>query len=188
LNSNIRELDGFAVDRDGTGENNGRYRLTEDGQWQVKKSVPTVFGTRDAYFPCLQDDPDEFYRLAFFGGIIGVHRYKGGQVMQGILYTLTFGMGGVLYLCDLLAMLLGSYLVQHTVYVMDPDTQCIRKLVQKQYLGPLGNRRRAAVLFVLAFAVAGLAVTFVYRPLATAAGQALSGLASSAAQDIFRDM
>jgi TM2 domain-containing membrane protein YozV len=171
-----------------TSEDHGKYRMSENGEWQVRKAINSGLATRNVYYPCLSDDPDEFFRLAFLGGIIGAHKYKSGQVMQGIFYTLTFGLCGVLYLCDLLAMICGNYCVQNNLYVSDATNGYhIVKRVQKRYLRALDNKRAAVMLFLLAFFIAVLAVGLIYRPLVALVGQALSGLATSAAQGFLQN-
>lgn len=169
-------------------ENNGKYRLTDDG-WQVRRTISTwMDGTREAYFPCMEEDPDELFILTLVGGLVGAHKYKTGQIGQGLLYTLTFGMCGIAYVMDLITMLTGNYRIQKNEYL---PNRCGRALIIRRkhvwYLREVSDRQKKLLLMPVAILIATLAVIFVYRPLLGLIGGGLSGLAGGVSQSIFKN-
>lgn len=47
--------------------------------------------------------------LCLFLGVLGVHRFYVGKVSTGILYLVTFGLGGIGVLVDLIMILSGNF-------------------------------------------------------------------------------
>jgi len=47
--------------------------------------------------------------LCFFLGGFGIHRFYTGHTVLGIVYLLTFGIGGFGVIIDFIRMILGSY-------------------------------------------------------------------------------
>ncbi|MCR5791321.1 MAG: TM2 domain-containing protein [Lachnospiraceae bacterium] len=88
----------------------------------------------EEWYPVAEDDPDGFFLLALFGGPFGLHKFKTGQITAGILYLISFGGLGVLYITDLISMLLGTYCLKQTIYKEDEQGQFLKR-TRRIYMG-----------------------------------------------------
>lgn len=161
---------------------NRKVRITSDGTVEVLKERTRKIGFIDTMYPmgtkwyrCSDRNPDDFYLFTFFGGIIGLHKFADRKIAQGLLYLCTFGMGGVFYVLDLFALLLGNYCNTQTTYNKD-EFGTLHRQQEFIYVRPLEHKVRAIVLLALSIVVAVLAVIFVFKPLISLLGTILASL------------
>lgn len=147
------------------------YRTSEDGALLVKRKLQdksygmtNVFSCNELWFPCSDEDADEFYLKVFLGGWFGYHRFKQGQFLYGLFYLFTCGCCGVFYLYDLLELLLGDYYYFETSYDYDDVKGAVTRTKRRIYYAELKNKKRAVVLFGVAFFLTVILVQFIYRP------------------------
>ena len=115
----------------------------------------------EAWYPVAEDDPDRFFLLTLLGGPLGLHKFKSGQIVAGILYFLTFGGLGVLYITDLLSLLFGTYHLKQTVYTEDEQGQ-LQKRTRRIYMGKPKRAPGKLMITVLAVFFTYFAVRFGY--------------------------
>lgn len=125
------------------------YKVGEDGEIYLYRH-----GHFQSASPC---DPDRTYRLALFGGTLGLHRFAIGKWFSGIFYLLTGGIFLVGWLTDLLFLLIGG-----------------QKDRKKRYLFPLSERRKALFLLPLGL-VTGVILFLLYLSAAKACMTAMNG-------------
>lgn len=149
------------------------YRYTEDGVLLVRKleaeklgGFDTLVGNKEMWYRCSEKDSDSQYLKVVLGGWCGLHKFMEGSWLQGLFYLMTCGCFGVFYLCDLLTLFLGNYFYRDVTYV--DEGMGIERRMQKIYYAPLEHRKRAALLFLLAFLILILAVCFIYQPIGNA--------------------
>lgn len=150
-------------------DHSGKYRYNSDGSIEVKKYVAekvgfieTMSAEREVYYPCMDMDGDDFFKLTLFGGMIGLHQYKTGHYIKGLLYTLTLGCCGVFWILDLIMILTGNY--KYT-YVEKVDVSGANTLQRKIYFNrPLKNKKFALISIPIACIVAFLIIYFGYIP------------------------
>lgn len=71
---------------------------------------PKCFVKRGSeWMPAFREDSDKAFRLALFGGFLGLHRFYLHLPLSGLLYMLTFGIFGVGWLFDVIEILLGCW-------------------------------------------------------------------------------
>ena len=146
------------------------YRYTEDGVLLVRKleseklgGFDTMFGCKEMWYQCSENDPDSQFLKVVLGGWFGLHKFMEGSLLQGLFYLMTCGCFGVFYLCDLITLYCGNYFYRKVTYV--DDGMGIERRMQKIYFAPLEHRKRAALLFLLAVVILVLAVCFMYQPI-----------------------
>ena len=115
----------------------------------------------EAWYPVAEDDADRFFLLTLFGGLFGLHKFKSGQIPAGILYFLTFGGLGVLYITDLLSLLLGTYHLKQTVYTEVEQGQ-LQKRIRRIYMGKPGRVFWKLMITVIAALFTYFAVRYGY--------------------------
>lgn len=115
--------------------------VNEDGV-EFHKHTTTFLGlaTGEAYFRMSDEEQDIMYLVTLFGGIFGLHHFMRGNFLKGILYLLTGGGFGVLYLADVLQMCNGSYSYYEATYGEDDNGKPTR-LKEKVYTRPLSDKR-----------------------------------------------
>lgn len=164
---------------------NKKVRIRSDGTVEVLRErtkkigfIDTMYPMESKWYRCSERNPDDFYLFTFLGGIIGLHKFADRKIAQGIFYLLTFGMGGVFYVGDLLTMLLGNYCNTQTTYSKD-EHGALQRQQEYIYNKPLEHRVRAVILLSLSIVVAVLSVVFVFKPFITLLGSLLAGLLSA---------
>ncbi|MCR5789486.1 MAG: TM2 domain-containing protein [Lachnospiraceae bacterium] len=115
----------------------------------------------EEWYPVAEDDPDSFFLLALFGGLFGLHKFKTGQITAGILYLISFGGLGVLYIMDLISMLLGTYCLKQTAYTEDEQGQLL-KHARRIYIGKPGRILCKLVYTSIALVLTYFAVRYGY--------------------------
>ena len=157
-------------------------RISEDGLLEVEKEVTrkigpfdTMYSSGKQWYRCSNRDADKFYLLTFLGGLIGVHKYADKKILEGILYTLTFGLCGVMYVSDLFTMLLGNYYSSDVVFSQNTNGR-IEKHSDLVFLQPLKKKGRAVIMLICSIMIAFFAVNVIYQPLITFFSDVLSNI------------
>lgn len=146
----------------------GNYRIYPDGRMEIKRAVTESVGgvistfveKGTAYFPCMEADGDQFFLLTLLGGLFGLHKFKTGNYLRGILYALTCGCCGVFYILDLLSIIFGSY--SYSMISSDKSSGTVEFQKKRFYSRPLKNKKKAMLLTLVAAVFAFLLVKFVY--------------------------
>ena len=133
----------------------------------------------EQWFPVADDDPDGFLMLTAIGGIFGLHKFKAGQIGKGILYLLTFGGFGVMYIFDLISLFMGGYYIKQTAY--DETDGDLKRYSKRVYMGKPSFSIRNCVVSLLASIAVICAVRFIYIPVSS---QICYKLANSFAQGV----
>lgn len=128
-----------------SGIKKGKYTYYPSGRVTVKKLVGgnTLFSslsTKVYDYPCLDETGDYTYLTTAFGGWFGLHKFKQGDVKQGILYLLTCGGFCVFHLLDILSLLLKDYKVVKRHYFRN-DADKIEKSEERIYARPIENKK-----------------------------------------------
>ncbi len=125
------------------------------------------------YFPVSDEDPFKFLLLTVFGGIIGLHRFKAGEIVKGIGYIISCGCFGAGYLVDIYSILTGTYHIESSIYHDDEDGYRQEKL--RIYVDELSSRQKIMgyVLLVVGIGILYLAAKAVYLPVLNRIGFAL---------------
>lgn len=112
-----KEADKPVTIRDEMKRSMQRYYIS-NGTKYVRKL--DSFG-REEYCRVSNADPDEFYKVALFGGMFGLHKFKDGQILKGIGYLVSGGLFGAFWVIDLLMILLGNYRMADGSYLDRPN-------------------------------------------------------------------
>ena len=117
------------------------------------------------YFPVSDEDPFKFLLLTVFGGIIGLHRFKAGEIAKGIGYILSCGCFGAGYLLDIFSILTGTYHIESSIYHDDENGYRQEKL--KIFVDELSCRQKLIgyVLFAVGIGLVFIAEKTVYLPI-----------------------
>ena len=147
-----------------SGDTNGEYRY-ENGNLYVSKRIssgiiPELLPEK-AWFRCMETDGDRFFWVALFGGLFGVHKFATRQYFQGLLYLLTFGVCGVFYVSDLVAILTGSYFLYDSTYDFSAGRAVRRR--ERLYSRPVEKKRIAISATICAAVSAVFIVKYGYR-------------------------
>lgn len=142
--------------------------IDENGNKYRKFSTKTKYlgySYKEDWYPIANDDPTSFLILTILGGWFGLHKYKVGQVFQGILYTLTAGGFGVFYVFDIISMLLGDYSVVSTSYEETEEGK-LKQVKSKIYLDkiPFTFIKKAGV-FLTVLVIAFLSTKIYFKGL-----------------------
>ena len=145
-----------------------KTRIDENGTMYVKKTMSTGLSgleemafEREAWYKCLDISGDGFYRLTLFGGWFGLHKYMTGHFIQGLIYTLTFGVCGVSYIFDLLYEIMGCYADDTYTYEKVSGMDVKRSKV-RQYARPVTVSAFTYISFVVAAIMTYLAIKYGY--------------------------
>ena len=159
--------------------NDGKYVYYPDGTIKVRRYVSRGFGSGGEYlFPCIEEDQNKKFWVTVLGGWFGVHKFLERKWLQGLLYLLTCGVGGIFYLFDIISMLLGTYSYDVVDYSMGYDRKIVRN-GQKYYMKPLEKKTLCAIGGILGgIALTLFAMTCVYRPLLSLVVMLLSSISS----------
>lgn len=152
-----------------------------NGQRYKRYSTRTkLFGYsyRDDWYPIAEDNSDKFFLFTILGGIVGLHKYRTGEFMQGFLYTLTFGGFGIFYIFDVLAMFSGSYFVTTTDYSED-DRGKLHQIKSKVFLDKLSSPLIGMAGLLISIIIAYISIRFGYMRLLRAINEGISALASN---------
>lgn len=139
--------------------------VDEDGVTYEKHYVSSYFGLKhtETWCPVADDNPNTFFLLTLFGGFIGLHKFKTGQIMQGLFYALTFGGFGIFYISDLLSIITGTYYLKQTTYT-DCDDGSVTSSTRRIYIGKPTNVWKSLACTLCGIGVSYLLMTQVYFP------------------------
>ncbi len=146
----------------------GKYKIESDGTMYVKKKMAatyhgfdTLTPEQEAWFPCMDIDGDSFFIRTLLGGWFGLHKFMTGHYLQGIIYTLTFGVFGISYLFDLLYIITGYYTDDRYTYEGRVGTTITRHK-HRRYSRPVSNRMYSVIALVIAGIITYMAVRYGY--------------------------
>jgi hypothetical protein len=145
----------------------GDYEIFPDGSMRVRRMASTGsftgMGSTQTYsYPCSDEDGNTTFWVTLLGGWFGLHKFRAHKWGMGILYLLTCGMCGVFWVCDVLALLTGSYSNKIVKYSRG-QSGTISRTISRVYARPVTDKRfwlgiPAAILATI------LLVSFIYRP------------------------
>lgn len=138
------------------------------------------YSYREDWYPIADDNPDRFFVLTVLGGILGLHKYRAGEITQGLLYTFTFGGFGIFYIFDLLSMLSGTYFVTTTDYTEDEKGK-LHQTKSKIFLDRLSSSLISIGGLSISIVIAYISVKYGYMRLLRAINEGISALASGLA-------
>ena len=145
------------------------YRYTEDGVLLVRKiesekigSFDTMFGCKEMWYQCSEENPNGQFLKVVLGGWFGLHKFMERSWLQGLFYLLTCGCFGVFYFCDLLSIFCANYFYRKVTYI--DEGMGIERRMQKIYYAPLEDKKQVVLLLLLAIVILILALFFVYQP------------------------
>lgn len=73
---------------------------------------------REQWYPINEDvDAEKLYKYCLYGGIVGAHKFAEGRVIMGLLYLISLGCFGVMWISDVLAMLGNNYRLRDGSYL-----------------------------------------------------------------------
>jgi len=140
----------------------GNYYYYPDGAVRVKKEYGKMLKSRDGLFECDEEDPNRFFWIMLLGGWFGLHKYKEGKYIQGILYSLTMGLFGFCYALDILALLTGTYFRTEVSYEREHRT--ITRNKTKIYYAQVQKRYYHYILPVVTTVAVYLLCSYVFFP------------------------
>lgn len=153
----------------------GRYRIYPDGSMETKRTVNTrkvgpvmAENFHEMWFPCFDEEGDKTLIYTALGGFFGLHKYRQGKILQGILYTLTFGVCGVFYFFDVFNVLIGNY--KDGLIIKDNTSRFKAQI----YSRPVKNKIKGAILCAIALVIAFCGTKFLYFPLVSTLGDKLT--------------
>ena len=158
IENNERPGNGTYTDEDGT-----EYILRHSEQrigGENGINTGLVGGRR--WYRVSDDDPDMLLSFAIFGGWFGLHKFRQGEVSEGILYLMTCGCLGVLPATDILMMLAGNY-SYHEVDYYDDEKGNLCRTKTKVYMKRPSKRLYCIIGIGLAFFMALIASKTLYH-------------------------
>jgi len=123
--------------RETDAQTRGYYR-DEDGNLYVYR--------RRKFYPASELDPEQLFRLAAYGGVLGLHRFALRKYFTGLVYFFTCGFFLVGYFLDLLQLFMGTLDDGH-----------------KKLLFPFRAQKNRLLRLVPSFAVSTVAFLFYLR-------------------------
>ena len=147
-----------------------KYFVDDEGVMRVRKvncrrirGYETFMPDREYAYPCMDMDGDRLFLLTLVGGWFGLHKFMTGKFLQGVGYAISGGLGGVFYVLDLVAMLLGSYVHEVISFEAEGHGSVVRKSV-RYYNRPVVHRALGWFGVAAAVGIAVVVVRWVYVP------------------------
>jgi hypothetical protein len=164
----------------------GDYEIYPDGSMRVRRLTNSGsfggFGSTQTHsYPCAEEDGKTTFWVTLLGGWFGLHKFRAHKWGTGILYLLTCGMCGVFWVCDVLALLTGSYSNKVVEYSRG-QSGTITRTISKVYARPIKDKRFWLGIPASIFA-AILLVSFVYRPTYNLVSTGVGTVMESVAED-----
>lgn len=162
----------------------GKYRYHPNGDIEIKRGITSKVGfvdtfmeVRTAWFPCMDMNGDDFFRLTALTGLFGGHKFKTGKYLQGLWYLLTLGCCGSLYIIDLLMIIFGAY--NYTIITNESGTGTQNLVKHRFFSKPMKNKKIALAVIPVCLLVAVVLVKFIYLPTLIGISDIVSSLISS---------
>lgn len=172
-------------ERNGKGRPSDKIRVDASGtEWVLRDSDVKVAGIstgligRKAWFRVSEMPAEKVILSAAFGGCLGVHQFLLGNFLQGFLYLLTCGFGGMLPAVDILLMVLGAFHYEETSYFETGEEKRLEQCKARVYLRKPERLSPWMAFVAVSLAVGLCAVRFLYRPLLRCLGIGLGYLGS----------
>ncbi len=157
-----------------------KYRVNPDGTMDIKRKITshvgpfeTYYEVGEAYFPCMEMDGEEFFKLTLITGLVGGHKIVTRNYLQALMYFLTFGLCGVGYVLDLIMLLTGSYSYYSYEFT---DAGRVKK---RFYSCPIDDKKKALIETLMGAVCAFMLVKFMYWQLVINVSELLSRLLMS---------
>lgn len=103
-------------------------------------------------------DPDTYAIKTALFGVLGIHKFIVGHILEGIIYLLTFGGAGILPVIDVISLISGEYLYKKNTYTEDGD-----KITDIVYLKKI-TKAKVSVLCLLCSIFMGIISSTVIYP------------------------
>ena len=97
--------------------------------------------TGEAYYRMSDEDAEKTFFVTLFGGLFGLHHLLRGDFFRAILYILTGGGFGILYIADVISVCAGAYFYDEVRYGTDENGRQTRKK-ERVYLRPIEDKRK----------------------------------------------
>ena len=147
--------DGIVVDEDGNEYMRHTY-IFKLGWFNT--GIPTS----DRLYRISPADSNRQMLLTALLGWTGIHKFFHYKIAAGLLYLLTFGGFGVLYVVDTLEFLFGTAYYEEVTY--DDSGKDLKRFKERVYYRPLNNKLRGFLLVLASLAIAVVLMRFVYFP------------------------
>lgn len=147
-------------------ENSKNFRTDENGNEYVKHETRMkVLGitTGEGFYRVSEEDEERTFYITLFGGIFGLHHLIRGDFFRAVIYLLTGGGFGALYLADVISVCGGSYCYDEVKYGVNEYGKQIRNK-EKVYLRPIEGVKKKIGGPLLAILISILYVSFVIKP------------------------
>lgn len=172
-------------ERNGKGRPSDKIRVDASGtEWVLRDSDVKVAGIsigligRKAWFRVSEMPTEKAILSAAFCGCLGLHQFLLGNFLQGFLYLLTCGFGGMLPAVDILLMVLGAFHYEETSYFETGEEKRLERCKARVYLRKPERPFPWMAFVAVSLAVGLCAVHFLYRPLLRYLGIGLGYLGS----------
>mgnify|MGYP003292545529 CR=1 FL=1 len=120
----------------------GTKYIQKDSEFTIGQ-FSTGFIGKKKWYRVSDISSEKFLFCILFGGTFGIHKFMTGEVVQGLFYLFTSGLGGVLPIFDVVSLFLGSYSYHDTMYMAE---KCgIRQIKEKVYIEPCKGIGKAFV-------------------------------------------
>lgn len=138
-----------------------KTKIGEDGCEYIRKSeakkfwfIDTGLAGKEKWYRLSDENTDAFAGLTAILGWAGVHKFRMGQILAGILYFVTAGCAGVLPALDILQMATGGAFYEVAEYT---DGAVLTRQTERVYLRKTKHLVVSLILMALALAI-GLAI------------------------------
>lgn len=165
LENNERPDDNIVIDEYGN-----KY-IKKDSTYKLNvgiTSIDTGLLNKEVLYPIADIEPMIMTYLAALGGCFGLHKFKTGNKMAGLMYLLTCGFGGFLAAIDTLLITFGGYYFDHIIFtpngtkdrwgIDNCDKKDTRLYIDK------GNPKIGIPLAIIALVIGMVLVRAIYLP------------------------
>lgn len=170
-----------------SGRKDGKYTYYEDGSMTVNKIVrspdawkkpwESYTETRTYDYPCSDEDGDKTFLITALGGWFGLHKFRNGKFMQGLLYLLSCGCCCMFYFIDMVAVMTGNYTTISNLYFRAQSGR-VERAQTVTYNRPIKNKKLFLLAPIMAL-VSLLLLNYVYIPVYEYSGEVVAGIVQS---------
>ena len=140
-------------------DSKNKYRTDGEGNEYILRSDVSGIGIGDKkWYRLSPDDPNDVLKYTLIGGWFGLHKFKEGDIFNGIIYLLTCGVFGVGYVFDILSLLIGTRSYKETIL----DTNGY-KFKDKIYYKALSNKIVASICLVVSIILSFILLNTLYK-------------------------